>query len=152
MSDPESYFAGDTEAQSGRTGTWVRWDALDPLEMVPGLTFQPVLGDALMVNFVSFEPHTEAPLHWHDEEQITYVMDGEFEFTVAGETRTMRAWRRGGDPAERPARRTDARQLVRRDRRVPPAATRGARGDGPRARPVAVPRRVKRFPPGHEHG
>lgn len=90
MSDPESYFAGDAGTQSGRGGTWVRWDALDPLEMVPGLTFQPVLGDALMVNFVTFEPHTEAPLHWHDEEQITYVMDGEFEFTVAGETRIMR--------------------------------------------------------------
>ena len=90
MSDAESYFAGDAETQSGRDGTWVRWDALDPLEMVPGLTFQPVLGDALMVNFVTFEPHTEAPLHWHDEEQITYVMDGEFEFTVAGETRIMR--------------------------------------------------------------
>jgi len=58
--------------------------------MVPGLTFQPVLGERLMVNFVTFEPHTEAPVHWHDEEQITYVMDGEFEFEVAGEVRTLR--------------------------------------------------------------
>ena len=31
MSDPENYFAGDAESQSGRTGNWVRWDALDPL-------------------------------------------------------------------------------------------------------------------------
>jgi quercetin dioxygenase-like cupin family protein len=43
-----------------------------------------------MVNFVTFQPHTEAPMHWHDEEQVSYVMDGELEFTVAGETRTMR--------------------------------------------------------------
>lgn len=90
MSDPEQYFAGDTGTQAEGTGTWVKWDDLEPFEMVPGLTFQPVLGDKLMVNFVSFEPHTEAPLHWHDEEQVTYVMDGEFEFEVAGEQRTMR--------------------------------------------------------------
>ncbi len=90
MTDPESYFAGDTDTRAHTRGTWVRWDELDPLVMVPGLTFQPVLGGKLMVNFVSFEPHTEAPVHWHEEEQISYVMDGEFEFEVAGETRIMR--------------------------------------------------------------
>lgn len=90
MTDPESYFAGDTDTRAHASGTWVRWDELDPLVMVPGLTFQPVLGGKLMVNFVSFEPHTEAPVHWHEEEQISYVMDGEFEFEVAGETRIMR--------------------------------------------------------------
>ena len=90
MSDPETYFAGETGARADGKGTWVRWDELEPLVMVPGLSFQPVVGDKLMVNFVTFEPHTEAPVHWHDEEQITYVMDGELEFEVAGETRTMR--------------------------------------------------------------
>ncbi len=90
MSDPGRYFAADKSAHSEEKGTWVKWDALEPFEMVPGLTFQPVIGDKVMVNFVSFEPNTEAPVHWHDEEQITYVMDGEFEFEVAGEVRTMR--------------------------------------------------------------
>jgi quercetin dioxygenase-like cupin family protein len=90
VSDPERYFAGDAGTQAEARGTWVRWDELDPLEMVPGLTFQPVLGDRLMANFVTFEPRTEAPVHWHDEEQITLVIDGEFEFEVAGETRVMR--------------------------------------------------------------
>jgi quercetin dioxygenase-like cupin family protein len=90
MTDPERYFAGEAASQSPDGGTWVRWDALEPLELVPGLRFQPVLGDRLMVNFVTFEPHTEAPLHWHEEEQVTYVMDGELEFTVAGETRVLR--------------------------------------------------------------
>ncbi|HWH05712.1 MAG TPA: cupin domain-containing protein [Gaiellaceae bacterium] len=89
MSNPEEYFAG-ANPRSEQKGLWVRWADLDPLEMVPGLTFQPVLGERLMVNFVTFEPHTEAPVHWHDEEQITYVMDGEFEFEVAGEVRTLR--------------------------------------------------------------
>jgi quercetin dioxygenase-like cupin family protein len=90
MTDPERYFAGSAETQSADKGTFVRWDELDKIEMVPGLNFQPVLGDKLMVNFVHFAPHTEAPLHWHDEEQITFVLDGEFEFEVGGEKRVVR--------------------------------------------------------------
>lgn len=90
MTDSDRYFAGDTAAQADGYGHWVKWDALEPFEMAPGLTFQPVVGDKLMVNFVSFEPHTDVPVHWHDEEQVTYVMDGEFEFEVAGEKRLMR--------------------------------------------------------------
>jgi len=90
MTDPARYFAAQAGAQGTEAGSWVDWDGLEPIEMVPGLRFQPVLGGGLMINFVHFDPHTEAPLHWHEEEQITYVMDGEFEFTVAGETRIMR--------------------------------------------------------------
>ena len=90
MSDAQRYFAGNPAAQGTGKGTFVTWDALEPLELVPGLRFQPVLGDRLMANFVSFEPHTEAPLHWHEEEQISFVVDGELEFEVAGEKRVLR--------------------------------------------------------------
>jgi len=90
VSDPESYFAGDSGVRAEGTGTWARWDELEPLVMVPGLSFQPVVGERLMVNFVTFEPRTEAPVHWHDEEQISFVLDGEFEFEVAGEKRILR--------------------------------------------------------------
>jgi quercetin dioxygenase-like cupin family protein len=89
VSDPERYFAEVGEQGEGK-GLWVQWDGLEPLEMVHGLRFQPVLGEGLMVNFVRFEPHTEAPVHWHDEEQISYVIDGELEFEVAGEQRLLR--------------------------------------------------------------
>lgn len=89
MTDPQRYFGGTNE-QSDRKGTWVKWDELEPLVMVPGLSFQPVVGDRLMVNFVTFGPHTEVPVHWHDEEQFTFVLDGELEFEVAGETRLLR--------------------------------------------------------------
>jgi quercetin dioxygenase-like cupin family protein len=90
VTNPERYFGADAGAQAAVGGSFVRWDAIDSIEMVPGLFFQPVLGESLMVNFVRFEPHTEAPLHWHDEEQITFVLDGEFEFEVAGDKRTVR--------------------------------------------------------------
>ena len=49
-------------------------------------------------------------MHWHDEEQISFVLDGEFEFEVAGEKRIAAPGRGGRDPAQRPARRAHARQ------------------------------------------
>jgi quercetin dioxygenase-like cupin family protein len=91
MADSERYFAAHESTQAEGEGKWVKWDDLEPLEVVPGLTFQPVLGDKVMVNFVSLEPNTEAPVHWHDEEQITFVLEGEFEFEVAGKKKVMRA-------------------------------------------------------------
>lgn len=91
MADSTRYFAAkDETVQQEGEGKWVTWSGLDPLEMVPGLSFQPILGNKLMVNFVTLEPNTEAPVHWHDEEQISIVIDGEFEFEVAGEKRLMR--------------------------------------------------------------
>jgi quercetin dioxygenase-like cupin family protein len=87
--DTGRYFADDPEARSSAQGTWVTWSELDPLPML-GLEFQPVVGEQLMVNFVRFPPQAQAPLHWHDEEQIAFVLEGELEFTVAGETRILR--------------------------------------------------------------
>ncbi len=89
MTDSGRYFAGDESAL--RTGgTFVTWDGLSPIEMVPGLEFQPVVGENVMVNFVRFAPNTVAPVHWHDEEQISFVIDGEMEFEVGGEKRVVR--------------------------------------------------------------
>lgn len=90
MTDAERYFGASEGARDGGSGTFVRWDGLDPIELVPGLRFQPVLGERLLANFVHFEPNTEAPLHWHEEEQISFVVDGELEFEVAGEVRLLR--------------------------------------------------------------
>lgn len=90
MTDPDRYFAGNDAAQAEGGGTFVAWDALDPIEMIPGLEFQPVVGASLMVNFVRYAPHTVVPRHWHDEEQIAFVLEGEFEFEVGGETRVVR--------------------------------------------------------------
>jgi quercetin dioxygenase-like cupin family protein len=84
------YFADDESTQSDAAGQIVTWTGIAPIEMVPGLNFQPVVGESLMVNFVSFAPHTEAPRHWHDEEQISFVIDGEFEFEVGDEKRMVR--------------------------------------------------------------
>lgn len=90
MSEAERYFATHQGERSSGAGRFVKWEDMARLEVVPGLEFQPVLGEKVMVNFVHFEPDTEAPVHWHDEEQISFVLEGEFEFEVAGDKRIVR--------------------------------------------------------------
>ncbi len=57
---------------------------------MPGLKMRPVVGQNLMVNFVYYEPNTIVPLHQHEQEQITLVLEGELEFEVEGETRVLK--------------------------------------------------------------
>jgi quercetin dioxygenase-like cupin family protein len=79
--------AGGTPTAPGR---YVEVAEVEPVEFVPGLEFRPVLGQNTLTNFVHFEPHTEAPVHVHEEEQIVIVLEGEFEFSIDGDVRTMR--------------------------------------------------------------
>ena len=88
MPDEKRYFA-QQDAPTDEGGSFVKWDEKTPIEILSGLNFQPVLGERMMVNFVTFEPNTIAPVHWHDEEQISIVIDGEFEFEVGGDKRIV---------------------------------------------------------------
>ena len=80
-------------------GRFVKVDDIDPVEFVDGLVFRPVLTERSLVNFVHFGPNTKAPRHSHEEEQTVIVLEGEFEFDLDGEVRTLRP----GDVAVVPA-------------------------------------------------
>ncbi|MHB1928262.1 MAG: cupin domain-containing protein [Acidimicrobiales bacterium] len=84
------HFSLDGAGEPTAEGRFVDVDAVEPVAFVDGLNFRPVLGEQTMVNFVSFDPHTEAPRHAHVEEQIVLVLDGEFEFDLDGDVRMMR--------------------------------------------------------------
>jgi len=90
--EPGVYFASEQAPEGVTLGTpsWNDLDAIDPIELIPGLRFRPVAGERLLVNFVTYEPGTTVPEHAHEEEQMTFVLEGEFDFTIAGETRTLR--------------------------------------------------------------
>jgi quercetin dioxygenase-like cupin family protein len=63
---------------------------VEPVEFLPGLVFRPLIGNDLMVNFVRYQPHTEAPRHAHAEEQILFVLEGELEVELGDDVRTLR--------------------------------------------------------------
>jgi quercetin dioxygenase-like cupin family protein len=92
MSGPDAgqYFALDPTLKASGEGRYVDLDAVSPVAFVEGLEFRPVVGERMMVNFVQYEPNTEAPRHAHEEEQVTFVIDGEFEFDLDGDVRVMR--------------------------------------------------------------
>jgi quercetin dioxygenase-like cupin family protein len=90
MTSSTNHFSTEGAGTPTGQGRFVDVNRIAKLEMLPGLNFQPILSEHAIVNMVSFEPHSEAPMHSHVEEQIVVVVDGEFEFTLNGVTRTMR--------------------------------------------------------------
>ena len=90
MTDSETHFSTEAGGVPTGPGRFITVDDVDSVEFVPGLEFRPVLGDNVMTNFVTFAPHTVAPMHVHEEEQVVIVLDGELEFVIDGQTKLMR--------------------------------------------------------------
>ncbi|MCR1782380.1 cupin domain-containing protein [Nocardioides carbamazepini] len=99
MNDPATHFATAASGTPTGTGRYVDRTAITPVEILPGLSFQPVLGTDTLLNFVTYAPHSEAPLHTHEEEQVVLVLEGELHFQLNEHTRVMRP----GDVAVVPA-------------------------------------------------
>ena len=89
MTDAEQHFTTHADGTPTALGRYVDVASVGSVEFLPGLVFRPVVGERTMLNFVSFEPNTEAPMHVHEEEQIVLVIEGEFEFEIDGDIRTM---------------------------------------------------------------
>jgi mannose-6-phosphate isomerase-like protein (cupin superfamily) len=85
------HFATEGGGTPTAEGRFVDVNAIEPFEILPGLDFRPVMGQGTLTNFVHFAPHTEAPMHTHEEEQVVLVLEGEFEFEIDGAVRLMRA-------------------------------------------------------------
>ena len=89
MTDAEQHFTTVADGIPTAPGRYVDVGSVETVEFLPGLVFRPVVGERTMLNFVSFEPNTEAPMHVHEEEQIVLVLEGEFEFEIDGDVRPM---------------------------------------------------------------
>lgn len=93
MSDfDEAYFNTKTEeARRAGRGAFFKLDEIAGFEVAKGLKLKPVGGEGkLMLSFVYMEPHAVAPMHSHEEEQMGFVIDGEYEFEINGEKRMCR--------------------------------------------------------------
>jgi quercetin dioxygenase-like cupin family protein len=72
-------------------GRFVRIDAdLEALDFAPGLVARPLSARNLLTSFVRWEPHSEAPRHAHEEEQVFVMLEGEVELELDGVRRLLR--------------------------------------------------------------
>ena len=62
-------------------------------ELAPGVMLRAMWGDKVMMSMVEVSPRAVVPNHTHPHEQAGLVLQGEFEFTIGGETK----WVRPGD-------------------------------------------------------
>ncbi len=58
-------------------------------QLLDGITVKAISGDNTMMTFFEFEEDAVIPSHRHPHEQITYVLEGELEFTVGEDTKIL---------------------------------------------------------------
>ena len=69
-------------SQSARTATWYRWDEL-PLEQIsPLLGRRLITGDRMMLAHVYLKQGCVVPKHSHENEQLTYILEGALRFWI----------------------------------------------------------------------
>lgn len=122
MTEADAYFGAPPSGEGAGIGAWYDLNTgVPPFEMVPGLLFRPIVGTNLAVNLVTLEPYTVAPVHAHPEEQVTYVLEGEFEFEINGEKRVLTPGMAAVIPPNTPhGARTHDKQCVELDIFSPP--------------------------------
>lgn len=86
----KSYFIDETAQEPTAEGRIVNLADVKKFSVVKGAQFQPVMGQNLLINYIQVEPHSPNVPHAHEEEQIFILLEGEMEFTVGDETRTIR--------------------------------------------------------------
>lgn len=69
---------------------FVNIEEIPYVNLAEGIRFKPVFGKSILFNYVFFEPHAEAPTHQHPEEQFGTILEGEYEFVIAGVAKMMR--------------------------------------------------------------
>ena len=64
-----------------------RWDDMPAEPLKPGLTRKLITGERMMIAHVYFKKGEVVPQHSHDNEQITYILNGvlHFRFGAKGE-------------------------------------------------------------------
>lgn len=70
-----------------------RWDDMPKEELSPSIGRRIISGERAMIAHVYLAAGAVVPRHEHDNEQLTYILDGALEFTLGEEeeTRVVRA-------------------------------------------------------------
>ena len=69
-------------SQSGRSVTWYRWDQLPREQVSPLLDRRLITGDRMMLAHVYLKKGCIVPKHSHENEQLTYILEGVLQFWI----------------------------------------------------------------------
>ncbi len=65
--------------------------SIKPKELVPGITGYYAHGDSMTFGCVELEAGSSVPMHQHMHEQITYIIEGELDMMIGGQTCSLTA-------------------------------------------------------------
>jgi len=68
---------------------FISTEELERRQLLPGAEASFVHSSSMTMAFWSFEPGVDLPEHAHPHEQITTVIEGEFELRISGQVRRM---------------------------------------------------------------
>lgn len=58
-------------------------------QVFDGVSIRTIYGENLMMSYVHLQPHSTVAEHSHHHEQMGMVLEGSFELTIDGESRTL---------------------------------------------------------------
>jgi len=64
---------------------------IKPRELVPGITGYYAHGDSMTFGYVELKAGSNIPLHQHEQEQITYIIEGELNMVIGGQSCSLNA-------------------------------------------------------------
>jgi quercetin dioxygenase-like cupin family protein len=82
--------------------TWYRWDDMPREEVNAGLSRRLVTGDRMMLAHVYLKKGNLVPRHQHENEQLTYVVNGALHFWI-GEDESEEVTVRAGEVLHLPS-------------------------------------------------
>jgi quercetin dioxygenase-like cupin family protein len=66
------------------------WNGRDSWEFVDGVRLHAIGGEQVLLCRVQYAPGKQVPWHKHDDtEQVMFILDGEVEMTIGGDTTTL---------------------------------------------------------------
>ena len=83
-----------TDRDSQRSVTWYRWEEMPREKVSPMLDRRLITGDRMMLAHVYLKKGCVVPKHSHENEQLTYILEGALHFWIGddgGEEVVVRA-------------------------------------------------------------
>lgn len=65
--------------------TWYRWDEMPREQVSPMLDRKLITGDRMMLAHVYLKKGCVVPRHQHENEQLTYILDGALKFWIGAD-------------------------------------------------------------------